>query len=124
MISALARSARRGLNRAATSPRPVVATPHQPDRQLDALVAVDRDSHPAGVGTPTVPASLARSDQLVPERAGQRNVRSLVAVKMAQLTAPDPELEPTETVRPDVDSWPAREPVGDALARRLIPAHA
>ena len=54
-------------------------------------------------------------DQLVPHPARERKIRDPVPMEVAELTSPQPELDPAETVRADLDPRPGGDRVGDPL---------
>ena len=92
----------------------LVGGAEQLEPQLHAIVAVQRDRHPAGVRQDMVRPRLAGRDQLVAHAARERQVRDAVAVQVAELAAADAKLDTPEAVRSDLDAWPGRNRLGDA----------
>ncbi len=67
-------------------------------------------------------AGAAGGDQLVSDALGESQVCDPVAVKMPELPAPKPELDPAEAMRPDLDSFPGAHCVSNPIrgAGRLL----
>jgi hypothetical protein len=100
-------------------PGSVVVQPKERNRFLYIGVTADTKANPSGVGQNVVRRRAVLLYEARPYSHWEWQVGEPIAVQMPELTATDPELETSETVRAGDDSRPARnlarDPISDAL---------
>jgi hypothetical protein len=94
----------------------IVGEAEQLDRAFDIVRLADRERDPSRVRQDVMWSGATGRDQFVPDPARKRKIGDPVAVQMPELTAADPKLDTTESMRSDLDGRPRSHDRGDALS--------